>query len=112
MLIESIGCLFLFSLSAVLASPVGVYMSKVYKNEKSLLDFIQPAERIIFRVCGIDPLKEMGWKQYIVSLLTIHTIWLIWGLMLLLFQGNLFLNPARNPSMGWALALNSAISFL
>jgi K+-transporting ATPase ATPase A chain len=112
MLLQSIVCLFLFLISLLLAWPCGIYMSKVYKNEKSLLDFLQPVEKIIFKVCHIDPLAEMKWKQYVISMLTIHAIWLMWGIVLLLLQGRLFLNPARNPSMEWTLAINSAISFL
>src|ERR1022692_3952177 len=112
MSLELIVSLFLFSMSALLAWPCGIYMSKVYKGEKSLLDFFQPVETIIFKICHVDPLAEMKWKQYVISMLTINAIWLIWGFVLLLFQGSLFLNPAGNPSMEWTLALNSSISFL
>jgi len=87
-------------------------MSKVYKGGKSSLDFLQPVGKIIFKICHIDPLEEMKWKQYVISLVTINLIWMIWGIILLVYQGRLFLNPAGNPSMELTLATNSAISFL
>ncbi len=54
----------------------------------------------------------MDWKQYLSAILVINCIWFVWGFVILLFQGKLFLNPAGNPSMEWSLAFNSAISFL
>ena len=32
-------------------------------DEKTLLDFMKPVERFIFRICGIDPEKSMNWKD-------------------------------------------------
>src|SRR5580700_177472 len=112
MVYESIESLILFSIPALLAMPCGAYMAKVYKNEKSPFDCLQPLERIVFKFCRINPLTEMTWRQYIFTLLVINAVWLVWGGTLLLFQGHLFLNPAGNPSMEWTLAFNSAISFL
>jgi K+-transporting ATPase ATPase A chain len=87
-------------------------MTKVYKNEKSFLDFMHPVEKIIFKFCGINPRREMGWKEYIISFLIINLVWLIWAFIILVFQKHLLLNPAGNSSMEWTLAINSAISFL
>ena len=38
-------------LSISLARLVGRYMAKVYLSEKSLLDWMIPAEKVIFRLC-------------------------------------------------------------
>ncbi len=112
MIQNTIGCIFIFTLSVLLAWPIGAYMNKVYKGEKSLLEFLKPVEGFIFKFCKIDPLKEMNWKQYLLAMLVINAVWFVFGFVVLLFQGSLFLNPAGNPSMGWSLAFNSAISFL
>ena len=104
-------CLILL-LAAVLAWPLGRYMSRVYKEERSCLDFLQPAEAWIYRICKIDTRAEMNWKQYLSALFIINAVWLIWAFVLLLLQGHLWLNPAHNPSMSVSLALNSAVSFL
>jgi len=54
----------------------------------------------------------MDWKQYLSALLIINIIWFVWGFVFLIFQGQLFLNPAGDSSMEWSLAFNSAVSFL
>ncbi len=112
MILSAISCLLIFAISILLAWPLGKYMAKVYKGEKNLLDFLTPLENLIFRFCKIDPQTEMNWQQYLIAMFCISGIWLVWGLVILLIQGKLFLNPAGNPSMEWTLALNSAISFL
>jgi potassium-transporting ATPase potassium-binding subunit len=87
-------------------------MNSVYKGRNSLLDFLQPFENFIFRSCRINPLKEMNWRQYLIAMGILNGVWVVYGFMLLMLQGSLFLNPAGNPSMEWSLAVNSAISFL
>lgn len=109
---NTIGCILIFMVAVLLALPLGKYLSKVYKGEKSSLDFLKPLENFIFKICGIHPLQEMNWKQYLIAMAVINGVWLIFSFTVLLFQGSLFLNPAGNSSMEWTLALNSAISFL
>ncbi len=104
---------FLILLAAILLSvPLGRYLSKVYKNEKTILDFLEPLENFIYRICGINSMAGMNWKRYLSAIFIINSVWFIWGFLILLYQGKLFLNPAGNPSMEWSLALNSAVSFL
>lgn len=102
----------IFLLAVVLAWPLGKYMAKVYKGEKNLFDFISPFENRLFRFTGVKQEHSMNWKQYLLALLMINSIWLVYAVVLLLVQGKLFLNPAGNPSMEWTLSVNSAISFL
>src|SRR6202142_1110728 len=109
---NSIVCILIFILSVLLALPAGAYMNKVYKGRNSFLDFLKPFENFIFKICRIDPLKEMNWKQYLIAMAVINAVWLVFGFVILIFQGSLFLNPAGNPSMEWSLGINSAISFL
>jgi potassium-transporting ATPase potassium-binding subunit len=111
-LLGSIGSLIILVMAIVLARPLGSYLSRVYKGEKTALDFLIPAEKFIYRICRIDPQAQMNWRKYLCCILVINLIWFIWGFAILLVQGKLWLNPAGNPSMDWSLALNSAISFL
>ena len=106
------GSLLLFLTAVLLAVPLGKYLSKVYKEEKTLLDFCRPVEHFIFRICKIKTTATMNARQYLTAIFIISGIWLVWAIVILLFQGKLFLNPAGNPSMEWSLALNSAVSFL
>ncbi|MEG0808543.1 MAG: potassium-transporting ATPase subunit KdpA, partial [Alistipes sp.] len=82
------------------------------KGEKSCLDFMKPLERWMFRLSGIDPEKEMNWKQFLRALLTINCFWFIWGIVLLMCQGILPLNPDHNPAQTSHQAFNTSISFL
>ena len=55
---ELIGSIAQIVLMVVLAYPLGKYIAKVYKGEKTCLDFLAPVERWIFKICGINPNEE------------------------------------------------------
>ena len=57
---EILGVVLQVILMVVLAYPLGKYIAKVYKGEKSWSDFMAPVERIIYKVCGILPQEEMN----------------------------------------------------
>ena len=104
---EMIGVVFSFLLTVVLAYPFGRYIAKVFKSEKS-----NAVERLIYRVCGIDPGQRMGWKEFLKAMLTINLVWFVYAFFLFLYQGKLPMNPDGNPGMTPDLSFNSAISFL
>ncbi|MEO6915095.1 MAG: potassium-transporting ATPase subunit KdpA, partial [Chitinophagaceae bacterium] len=109
---EIIGIITCFLVTVLIAIPLGKYIAKVFKGEKTFTDFLNPVEKLIYRICGIDPKAEMNWKQHMVALLTINLVWLVYAFVMLLIQGSLFLNPDGNPSMSPDLSFNTAISFL
>lgn len=110
---EILGVVTVFLLTIVLAIPVGKYIAKVFLGDKTLLDPIfNPIERFIFKISGINDKEEMNWKQHLKALLSVNLGWFILCFFVLLFQGNLPLNPDGNPSMSPDLAFNTAISFL
>jgi len=109
---NTLVCILIFVVSLLLAWPLGVYMNKVYKGRSNLLDFLKPPENFIFKICGVNPSAEMNWKQYLIAMFVINAVWFLFGFVILLLQGQLFLNPAGNPSMEWSLAFNSTVSFL
>ena len=109
---EIFGVVVIFLLSFVLAYPFGKYIVKVFKGEKTFTDFMNPLERFIFRISGINPSEAMNWKQFLKAMLTINLLWLVYAMLLLIFQGNLPLNPDGNPGQTPDLAFNTAISFL
>lgn len=109
---EMIGIVVTFAITLLIAFPLGKYIAKVFKGEKTFTDFLNPVERGIFRFCGIDPKSEMTWKQHLAALLSINLIWFVYAFVMLLFQGSMFLNPDGNPSMSPDLSFNTAISFL
>lgn len=110
---EIFGVVTVFLLTIVLAIPIGKYIAKVYLGDKTFLDPIfNPIERLIFKISGINDKEEMNWKQHLKALLSVNLGWFILCFFVLLFQGNLPLNPDGNPSMSPDLAFNTAISFV
>jgi K+-transporting ATPase ATPase A chain len=109
---ELTGVIFTYLLTLAIAIPLGRYMAKVFKGEKTWLDFMAPIDRLIFRFSGIDTKREMNWKQHLLALLTINSVWLIYAFVCLMSQGHLPLNPDGNPGQSADTAFNTAISFL
>ena len=109
---EMPGVIFTFFLTVILAIPLGRYIAKVFKGEQTILDFMGPVERLIFKVCGIDTRKGMNWKEFLKAMLTINLLWFVYGFFMLIFQDKLPLNPDGNPGQTPDLAFNSIISFV
>ncbi len=109
---EITGSILIFLATVLLAYPLGKYIAAIYKGNRSFSDFMNPVERFFFRVSGINPSEEMNWKQFLKAMLTINMLWLVYGMLLLIFQDKLPLNPDGNPGQTPDLAFNTAISFL
>jgi len=109
---EFIGIIVTYGITLLLAFPLGKYIAKVFSGEKTWTDFISPLERLIFRLSGVNPTKEMNWKEQMKAMLTISTVCLVYAFFALLFQDKLPLNPDHNPGQSPDLAFNTAISFL
>jgi K+-transporting ATPase ATPase A chain len=58
----------------VAVTPIlGLYMKKVFAREKTLLDpILNPVERLIYRVCGVDAQKDEGWVEWTVVMLVVN----------------------------------------
>lgn len=110
--VEITGIIIMFLLTVLLAYPLGKYIANVFKGNRTITDFMNPVERFLFRVTGINPGESMNWKQFLKALLTINMLWLVYAFFLLLFQDRLPLNPDGNPAQTPDLAFNTAISFL
>lgn len=110
---EILGIVAMFIITLLLSIPFGRYIAKVYHGEKTLLDPIfNPIEKLFYRFSGIDHLKEMNWKQHLKTMLAINVVWFLLGMLVLMCQGWLPLNPDNNPNMSPDLAFNSTISFV
>ncbi|NTW49837.1 MAG: potassium-transporting ATPase subunit A, partial [Chlorobiales bacterium] len=110
---EIFGIGFIYLLTVALAIPLGGYMARVLKGEKSFLDFLAPLENVLFKLAGITPSEAMNWKQYLKAMLTINIIWFIWATIVLLTQNyHPFWNPDGIGSMSPSQAFNTAVSFM
>ncbi len=92
---------------------LGEYMAKVFAGERTLLSpILEPTEKVIYRMFGIDPNEDMTWKTF-----TIHSLLFVFVGAVALFllaraQAFLPLNPENFPNIKWDTAINTAISFV
>ncbi len=110
---EIVGVIITYVLVLLLAIPLGRYIGKIFNYEKTWLDKIfNPLDRLFFKIAGINPDKEMTWKQHLTALLTINLVWFILSMLVLTNMAWLPLNPDQNPSMSLDLAFNTSVSFV
>lgn len=110
---EILGTILMFFLAVALAIPFGRYIAKVLNLEKTWLDkLLNPIDKLFFKISGVDPAKEMNWKQHLIALLTINFFWFLAAMFVLMDMSWLPLNPDNNPSMSADLAFNTAASFI
>ncbi|CEQ02757.1 potassium-transporting ATPase subunit A [[Clostridium] sordellii] len=97
----------------LLAKPLGIYISKVFKNEKVFLSkIIRPVEKFIYKVLKVNEKEEMNGKEYTISLISFSILSLLFVLFLQMTQYLLPLNPEKLANVRWDLAFNTAISFV
>lgn len=110
---EILGIIVMYGLVMLLAIPLGRYIGKIFNYKSTWLDKIfNPIDRLFFKIGGINPAKEMNWKQHLVALLTINVVWFIISMLVLTNMVWLPLNPDGNPSMSGDLAFNTTVSFI
>ncbi len=112
--IQDYGMLLAFFVLVLAPAPfLGRYLYRAMEGEKNLLSpVLQPVERFIYRLSGIDPRAEQDWKTYTLALLAFTAVCLLVLFAILMLQGSLPLNPQHLPGLEWTLALNTAISFV
>lgn len=109
---EILGVILQIVLMVGLAFPLGKYIAKVYKGERTCLDFLKPVERWMYKLSGVNPEEEMDWKKFLRALLVVNLFWFVWGMVLLVAQGVLPLNPDGNIGQTYHQAFNTCISFM
>lgn len=109
---EILGVILQIVLLIGLSIPLGKYIAKVYKGDKTFLDFLKQVEKWIYKLSGVNPEEEMDWKQFLRALLVVNLFWFVWGMVLLVIQGILPLNPDGNLGQTAHQAFNTCISFM
>jgi len=96
-----------------LAKPLGAYMARVYEGQPALLNTLgAPIERVLYRVCGIDPTREMRWTEYAVAAMAFNILGLLVVYALQRFQHGIpLLNPQDLAAVSPDSAFNTAVSF-
>jgi K+-transporting ATPase ATPase A chain len=102
-----------FALLVGLGVPLGHYMARVYTGEARLSQrILGPVERVLYRLLGIDPGREMGWREYTLAVLAVSVVSLVAVYAVQRLQGVLPVNPAGLPGVPAFLAFNTAVSFV
>jgi K+-transporting ATPase ATPase A chain len=100
--------LFYSALLLALTKPLGVYMVRVYDGS---LRWLAPVERVIYRVCGVDPEEDQHWTRYAGGLLLFSVVSMLVTYVALRLQAHLPLNPAGLPAVADRQAFETAASF-
>jgi K+-transporting ATPase ATPase A chain len=103
----------IFSLLVLLLTkPVGLWLFRVFESRaRPLPRLLGPVERLLFRVCGVDPEKEQDWKAYAASVMIFSAMGILVTYAILRLQAFLPLDPNGLGVVPPALAWNTAVSF-
>ena len=92
--------------------PVGIYLARVLEGQKTWLDpLLRPAERLTYKLCGVDADREMNWRQYAFAMLGFSAVTMLVTYIIERAQAVLPWNPQHLPNVGPDLAWNTAASF-
>lgn len=106
-----IGLLFLVTF--LLIKPLGLFMAKVFSNERTFLSpVLGPVERGFYALAGVDPKKEQGWLAYAFSMIAFSIAGLVLLYAIQRLQAYLPYNPQGFAGVAPDLAFNTAASFV
>ena len=113
MTIQGWGLILVFTLILIaLVKPMGMWLFAVYEGRRTPFHVVLgPVERGFYKLAGIDPEAEMGWRRYAVHMLLFQVATLLFTYAILRLQGVLPLNPRGLAGIGSDGAMNTAISF-
>ncbi|PYN93047.1 MAG: potassium-transporting ATPase subunit KdpA [Candidatus Rokuibacteriota bacterium] len=95
-----------------LAKPLGAYMARVYEGRPCGLNGVFGwLERLIYKLSGVRPAEEMGWKTYAATMLLFNLAGLLAVYGLQRVQGVLPLNPQQFGAVSPDSSFNTAVSF-
>src|SRR5262245_18832882 len=101
-----------FLVLLAVTKPLGVYMYRIFSGERTFMSrSLGPIERLIYRLCRVDPANEQHWTTYTVAMLMFSVISLLLLYALQRLQYYLPLNPQQFTGVNPDLAFNTAVSF-
>ena len=105
---------FFFALIVACAKPLGSFIANVIEGRRTFLTpVLGPIERLIYKLCCIDPSEEQRWTHYAAGLLAFSAVSGILLYVLQRLQGFLPFNPQHYGagSVSPDLAFNTSVSF-
>ncbi|HYS80064.1 MAG TPA: potassium-transporting ATPase subunit KdpA [Anaeromyxobacteraceae bacterium] len=95
-----------------ITKPLGAYMFRVFEGERQpLRRLFGPLERVLYRLCGVNPKREQGWKGYAAAMLLFSLFGMVVTYAIQRLQHILPLNPQKLGPVASDLALSTAASF-
>jgi potassium-transporting ATPase potassium-binding subunit len=110
----SVALIALFLLvTLLLVKPLGLYMANVMEGRPIWpLRVGGGLERLLYRVAGVDPAAEMGWKRYMIALLLFNALGALALYAIQRLQLWLPLNPQQFANVSADSSFNTAVSFV
>jgi K+-transporting ATPase ATPase A chain len=109
---EYIAVAFTIAFTAATSLPLGRYMARVFRGERTLLDpVLLPIERLVLRTASVLPSERQDWKHYARSLLVSNAFMWLATFAVVTLQKWLPLNPDGIANMEPTLAFNTISSF-
>jgi K+-transporting ATPase ATPase A chain len=100
------------ALMVALAKPMGMWLHALYEGRRTPLHgLLGPVESGFYRLAGIDPTEEMGWRRYAVHMLIFNVALMLFTYAILRCQAFLPLNAPKFSNIGPDGAFNIAVSF-
>jgi len=95
-----------------IAKPMGMWLFALYEGRRTPLHgLLGPVETGFYKLAGIDPNAEQGWRRYTLHMLAFQLATLLFTYAILRLQGVLPMNPRGLAGIGADGAMNTAISF-
>jgi K+-transporting ATPase ATPase A chain len=102
-----------FVLLCALTKPLGLYLARVFSGERTFLSpVLAPVEKLLYRICRVDPAREMTAVNYLFALFAFSATGLVWLYVVLRTQKFLPFNPQGFDNLAPDAAWNTAVSFL
>lgn len=97
----------------VMVIPVGAYVYRIAAGKPTFADpLFNRVDALVYKVCGVQPQREMNWKEYALALLGTNTVMMVLGYLILRIQGCALFNPNGIEGMEASLSFNTIISFM
>jgi potassium-transporting ATPase potassium-binding subunit len=96
-----------------ITKPLGAFLFALYEGRRTPLHTVLgPIETGFYKLAGIDPNKEQGWRDYALSVMLFSAFGIVSLYALLRLQAYLPLNPTGMSGVAPDLAFNTAVSFI
>src|SRR5690348_14829951 len=99
-------------LLVLITKPVGLHLWRVFEGQRTFLSpVIGPLERLVYRLTGVNPEVEQGWKGYTFAMLMFSVVGAVVTYAIQRTQNLLPFNPQGLDAVREDTAFNTAMSF-